>query len=72
MAGSQREFELLFKLKASLGGDFKKTFKQATDTQKQLQNSLKNVNSLQSKVDGFSKQSAAIVKNKEKLEALNK
>ena len=72
MAGSQREYELLFKLKATLGGDFKNTFKQAIDTQKQLQNSLKNVNSLQSKIDGYNKQSAAIDKNKEKLEALNK
>ena len=53
MAGSQKEFELLFKLKATLGGDFKNTFKQAIDTQKQLQNSLKNVNSLQSKIDGY-------------------
>ena len=71
MAGSQKEFELLFKLKATLGGDFKNTFKQAIDTQKQLQNSLKNVNSIQSKIDGFTKQSAAIDKNKQKLEALN-
>ena len=71
MAGSQKEFELLFKLKATLGGDFKNTFKQAIDTQKQLQNSLKNVNSVQSKIDGYTKQSAAIDKNKQKLEALN-
>lgn len=71
MAGSQKEFELLFKLKATLGGDFKKTFKQATDTQKQLRDSLKNVNSVQSKIDGFTKQSAAIEKNKQKLAALN-
>lgn len=71
MAGSQKEFELLFKLKATLGGDFKKTFKQATDTQKQLRDSLKNVNSVQSKIDGFTKQSAAIDKNKQKLAALN-
>lgn len=71
MAGSQKEFELLFKLKATLGGDFKNTFKQAIDTQKQLRDSLKNVNSVQSKIDGFTKQSAAIDKNKQKLEALN-
>ncbi len=72
MAGSQKEFELLFKLKATLGGDFKNTFKQAIDTQKQLQNSLKNVNSIQSKIDGFTKQSTAIDKNRQKLEALNR
>ena len=70
MAGSQKEFELLFKLKATLGGDFKKSFKEAVDTQKQLRESLKNVNSVQSKIDGFTKQSTAIHKNKQKLEAL--
>ena len=50
MAGSQKEFELLFKLKATLGGDFKNTFKQAIDTQKQLRDSLKELNSTQSKI----------------------
>lgn len=70
MAGSQKEFELLFKLKATLGGGFKNTFKEAIETQKQLQNSLKNVNSIQSKIDGYTKQSAAIDKNKQKLEVL--
>jgi len=70
LAGSQKEFELLFKLKATLGGDFKKSFKEAVDTQKQLRESLKNVNSVQSKIDGFTKQSTAIHKNKQKLEAL--
>jgi len=70
LAGSQKEFELLFKLKATLGGDFNNTFKQAIDTQKQLKESLKNVNSIQSKVDGYTKQSTAIDKNKQKLEAL--
>lgn len=72
MAGSQKTFELLFKLKATLGGDFKSTFKTAIDTQKQLQNSLKSINSVQSNIDGFTKQSAAIDKNKQKLEELNK
>lgn len=71
MAGSQKEFELLFKLKASLGGSFNSTFKSAISTNNQLQNSLKNVNSLQSKIDGFSKQSTAIEKNKQKLAELN-
>ena len=71
MAGSQKEYELLFKLKATLGGDFKNTFKQAIDTQKQLQSSLKNVNSLQSKIDGYTKQSAAIEDNRKKLDGLN-
>lgn len=71
MAGSQKEYELLFKLKASLGGSFNGTFKNAIDTNTKLQNSLKEVNSLQSKIDGYTKQSAAIDKNKEKLSSLN-
>ncbi len=71
MAGSQKEFELLFKLKASLGGNFNSTFKSAIDKNNQLRDSLKNVNSLQSKVDGYKKQAAAIEKNKERLSQLN-
>ena len=60
MAGSRKEFELLFQLKASLGPNFNSTFKKAIETQKQLQESVKNVNSLQSKVDGYTKTSNAI------------
>lgn len=71
MAGSQKEFELLFKLKASLGSSFNSTFKNAINVNNQLRDSLKNVNSLQSKIDGYTKQSAAIDKNKERLAQLN-
>lgn len=70
MAGSQKEFELLFQLKASLGGNFNSTFKSAIDTQKKLQESIKSVNSLQSQVDGYTKTSNAIDKQKEKLARL--
>lgn len=70
MAGSQKEFELLFKLKASLGSGFNSTFKSAIETNKQLQNSIKSINSLQSKVDGYTKTSAAIDQQKEKLSRL--
>ena len=70
MAGSQKEFELLFKLKATLGGDFKNTFKQAIDTQKQLRDSLKELNSTQSKLDSYVKQRVEITKNNDKLREL--
>lgn len=70
MAGSQKEFELLFKLKASLGGSFNSTFKNAINTNNQLRDSLKNVNSIQSKIDGFQKQTTAIDKNQQKLDGL--
>lgn len=71
MAGSQKEFELLFKLKAALGPNFNGAFKSAINTNNQLRDSMKNVNSLQSKIDGYTKQSAAIEKNKERLALLN-
>jgi len=70
LAGSQKEFELLFKLKASLGGNFNSTFKGAIETQRQLQNSIKSVNSMQSKVDGYTRASNAIEQQRGKLERL--
>ncbi len=70
MAGSQKEFELLFRLKASLGSNFNSTFKGAIEQQKKLQDSLKNVNSLQGKVDGYNKASNAISQQNEKLARL--
>ena len=70
MAGSQKEFELLFKLKASLGGNFNSTFKGAIETQRKLQDSIKSVNSMQSKVDGYTRTSNAIEQQRGKLERL--
>ena len=52
MAGAQKNFELLFKLTASLGGNFHSTFNAAVQAQKRLSDSVKNVNALQSKIDG--------------------
>lgn len=70
MAGSQKHFELLFKLSASLGGNFNSTFKGAMEQQKKLQNSIKEVNAIQSKVDGYTKASNAIEQQRGKLERL--
>lgn len=70
MEGSQKEFELLFRLKASLGSNFNSTFKGAIEQQKKLQDSLKSVNSLQGKVDGYNKASNAISQQNEKLARL--
>lgn len=70
MAG-RKEYELLFKLKASLGGNFESSFKNAINTTKQLQSSLSKINSLQGKIDGFQRLTQAITSNKEKLAELN-
>lgn len=71
MAGGRKEYELLFKLKAALGGNFNSTFATAMNTTKQLQNTLSTINSLSGKIDGYKKQSDAIEKNKQKLAELN-
>lgn len=70
MEGAQKNFELLFKLTASLGGNFNKTFNAALQAQKRLSESVKNVNSLQSKIDGYNKANAAIEQNRGKLQRL--
>lgn len=70
MAGAQKNFELLFKLTASLGGNFHQTFNAAVQAQKRLADSVKNVNALQSKIDGYNKASAAIGQNQQKLQRL--
>ena len=70
MAGVQKEFELLFKLKAAIGPNFSSTFKTAVDAQKRLADSTKQINSLQSKIDGYQKASGAIERNRGKLTQL--
>ena len=70
MAGGQKQFELLFQLKAALGGNFNGVFRNAIDTQKKLAQSIKQVNSVQGKIDAFTKTNSAIDKNKAKLSEL--
>jgi len=70
LAGAQKNFELLFKLTASLGGNFHQTFNAAVQAQKRLSDSVKNVNALQSKIDGYNKANTAIQQNQQKLQRL--
>ncbi|MEG1413484.1 MAG: phage tail tape measure protein, partial [Acidaminococcaceae bacterium] len=71
MASQQKEYELLFKLKAALGNNFGSTFKTAITTTKQLQGTLEKVNKVQGQVEGYKKQETALQSNKTKLEKLN-
>lgn len=70
MAGSQKVFELMFKLSASMGGNFNSVFKNAVEAQKRLSDSIKSTNTLQSKIDGYTRASGAIEKNRAKLTEL--
>ena len=69
MAG-RKEYELLFKLQATLGGNFNAAFKGANNTIKQLQNSMQKLHSVTGKIDAFKKQEAALSTNKQKLAEL--
>lgn len=69
MAG-RKEFELLFKLQASLGSNFNSSMNGAMNATKQLNGELSRINSLSGKIDGFQKQSAALQANKDKLAKL--
>lgn len=71
MAG-RKEFELLFKLQATLGSKFNSSMNGAMRTTKQLNGELSKINALSGKIDGFTKQSAAIATNKDKLAKLVK
>ena len=72
MAGSRKEYELLFKLKAALGGNFTGSFKAANNAMKGLQNNLTKINAAQKKIQGYQKQEKALESNRKKLERLNK
>lgn len=69
MAG-RKEYELLFKLQAALGGNFNTVFQSALNTTKQMQNSLTKLNSITGKIDAYKKQEAALESNRQKLECL--
>lgn len=67
---SRKEYELLFKLQASLGGNFNAAFKGAVNTTKQLQNSMQKLNSVTGKIEAFKKQETAVESNRQKLDKL--
>lgn len=70
MAGSRKQYELLFQIKASLGGNFTSTFASATNVMKGMQGSIQRINAIQKDVSGFKKQQEALQKNKDKLQNL--
>ncbi len=70
MAGSRKEYELLFKLQAALGGNFNAAFKGAINTTRQLQNTMQKLNSTAGKIEAFKKQETALESNRQKLEKL--
>ena len=64
MAAGRKEYELLLKLQAALGGNFNTTFQSAMNTTKQLQNSLQDIQKVQNDISGYKKTQDAITATK--------
>lgn len=70
MAGSRKEYEMLFKLQASLGSGYTSAFKNATTAIKGLDTNIKQLQSTQKNISSYQKQSSALEANKKKLQDL--
>lgn len=70
MAASQKQFELLFQLKATYGSNFVQTFSGAAKTMKDMQGSISKINSLQKDISGYKKQQEALDRNRTKMQQL--
>lgn len=66
--GSRKEYELLLKLKAALGGNFSSTFETAMNTTKGLQNSLQSLKKIQGDITSYKKTQEEISKSKSKVQ----
>ncbi len=69
MAG-KREYEMLFKLQAKLGGTFNKSMQSAMKATTSLGNELDKVNKISGKIDSYKKQREQLEANKQKLSDL--
>lgn len=70
MAGAGKQYELLFRLKATYGNNFTQTFSNASKAMKDMQGSLGKISSLQRDVSGYKKQQEALEKNRTKVQEL--
>lgn len=70
MAAGRKEYELLLKLKAALGGGFNSTFQTAMTTTKKLQNSLQSIKKVQGDISAYKKASDAISAQKKTVQDL--
>lgn len=72
MASSQREYQLLFNLQASLGTSFTKNMSAASKATTDLQNTIKNLNSTSKDISSYTRQEAALEKSTASLAKLQK
>lgn len=66
----QKQYELIMKLRANLGGDFASTFQTAMKTTKELQGSLQRVNKIQGDISGYKKTQEAVDVSRSRVQGL--
>jgi TP901 family phage tail tape measure protein len=66
----RREFELLFRLQATLGGNFNRSFSNALNTTRQLQNTLSSLDSNRRNVENARQRAQALTNNINRLAEL--
>lgn len=69
---SRKEYEMLFKLSAQLGGNFNGTFSKAQQTLGKMQTKLQGMNKLQHNISAYQKQQKALDDTRHKFETLQK
>nr|WP_315101265.1 phage tail tape measure protein [uncultured Catonella sp.] len=70
MAGTAKQYELLFQLTARLGPNFSQSFKNASKTMQTMQTDLKNAGQKLKDVSAYQKQQNAVAKSKERVSEL--
>lgn len=70
MAGTAKQYELLFQLTAKLGPNFSQSFKNASKTMQTMQTDLKNADQKLKDVSAYQKQQNAVAKSKERVSEL--
>lgn len=70
MAGTAKQYELLFQLTARLGPNFSQSFKNASKTMQTMQTDLKNADQKLKDVSAYQKQQNAVAKSKERVSEL--
>ena len=67
---SRKEYEMMFKLNAQMGGQFTSAFKSANSTIATLQGEIQSLNKAQGDITAYRKQQAALTQTKTKLDIL--
>jgi TP901 family phage tail tape measure protein len=70
MAGTAKQYELLFQLSAKLGPNFSQSFKNASKVMNTLQTDLKSANQKIQDVSAYQKQQTAVAKSKDRVKEL--